>query len=175
MIWNNGGKTSLSNYNSTNNNVYYSPALYFGDVVGRATASYLNVLSGTATFNAIICSDSASTYKYSNFCKNRVSDSSQFFFYIRERTSILDHCVFSENNAQTFLSDQISVSYCSFHLNSFSYTSSSSPYRGLYNFVVNTQCHMWNHNDCVKQFSCVSQYFRMNSFISSFSIFLLFF
>ncbi|EAX89896.1 hypothetical protein TVAG_171250 [Trichomonas vaginalis G3] len=174
MIWNGGGNTSISNYNSTNNYVTSSPGFYFGNSFGRATASFVNVLLGTATLNAIVYSDSDCLLKYSNFYKNKVNDDTQWFLCFKVGTSSVDHCVFANNTAKTFEYTQLSVSYCSFDQNSFSSIPSSIPYKGSYSFVVNTECHMLKQDNCNKKYSCVSKYFNMNYLLSSFSIFILF-
>ncbi|EAX89897.1 hypothetical protein TVAG_171260 [Trichomonas vaginalis G3] len=174
MIWIQGGKASASNYNSTNNYVNNSPGLFFGTTVGRANASFINVVSGTSTYTAVFYSLSDCLLKYSNFYKNKVNDETQWFLQIGVETSSVDHCVFVQNNAKNFLNQPISVSNCSFDQNSFSSIPSSIPYIGLNSFVVNTECHMWKQDNCNKKYSCVSQYFNMNYFLSSFSIFILF-
>ena len=173
MIWNGGGKTSISNYNSTNNYVYNSPGVYLGNSVGTTNVLFINVLTGTATNDAILYSDSECRLTYSNFYKNRVLDDTQYFLRVSSVSSV-DHCVFVQNNAKNFLSNHISFIDCSFDQNSFSSIPSSIPYTGSYSFVVNTQCHMWKQDNCNKKYSCVSQYFNMNYFLYSFSIFILF-
>ena len=173
MIWIGGGKASTSYYNSTNNNIYNSPGFYLGYSVGRATASFLNVLLGVAEFNAIICSDSVCLIQNSNFYKDSVGEASQSFLCLLKDTSVVDHCVFAQNTANNFLLKRLSVTYCSFDKNSFGSVPNSSPYTGSYSFVVNTQCHMWKHNDCIKNYSCVSRYSTVNSFMFSFFIFIL--
>ncbi|KAI5553285.1 hypothetical protein TVAGG3_0240390, partial [Trichomonas vaginalis G3] len=174
IFWIGGGKTSLSNYNSTNNYASFSTAFYFGNSVGQANASFINVLSGTATYSSLVYSDSNCILKHSNFYNNKVNEKTECLLAVHASIFVIDHCVFAQNSAQIFANNKISVLSCSFYENSFSSTYPSIPYSGTHSFTVNTQCHMWKHDDCIKKYSCVSQYFTINSFLFSFSIFILF-
>ena len=169
-----GGKTTISNYNSTNNIVIATPGFYFGNSYGKAIASFINILSGTATNQAIIYSDSDCTIKYSNFYKNTINGPNHCLFILIKATSSIDNCVFAYNNAPKFINQQVSITYCSFYENSINTAPPSIKYVGSHSFIVNTQCHMWNHNDCIKKYSCVCRYFTISSYMFSVSIFILF-
>ncbi|EAY02624.1 hypothetical protein TVAG_260840 [Trichomonas vaginalis G3] len=173
ILWIGGGIISLSNYNSTNNFVSQTPGFYLENSVGMANASFTNILSGTATASSIVCSDTNCILKYSNFYNNQVLSTTFYFLSLFKDSSFVYHCVFVRNAAQNFLALQISMVACSYYENSFSSTPSSIRYVGSYSFIVNTQCHLWKNNDCNKKISCVSNYFIINYFMYSFSIFII--
>ena len=167
MFWTAGGKTSLSYYNSTNNYVYNSPGFYIENSVGRANTSFINILSGTAELNYIVCSISDCLIQYSNFYKNTIIEADNYLIYLDKDASSVEHCVFAQNIAHYFLFKQVPISSCSFSENSFSLIPSSIPYVGSHSFIVNTQCHLLEHNNCIKKYSCVCRYFAINSFMLS--------
>lgn len=165
IIWLGGGQTSVSYYNSTNNQVLYSIGCYMGNSVGTAETSFLNVVSGTATESAVIFSDSACIIRYSNFYNDKVLNPIFYFMNLNDVHSSVDHCVFSGNSAETFLIQELSVTDCSFNQNTFAAIAPNLLFTGSYSFIVNTQCHIGGYNDCHIIASCMSRCFFSNSFL----------
>ncbi|EAX89895.1 hypothetical protein TVAG_171240 [Trichomonas vaginalis G3] len=156
MVWIDGGQTSISYYNTSNNYVSLSPAFYLENSVGRANTSYINAISGTAVEKDIIFSNSDCLLQYANFYKNEVHGANQCFIIFGESRDAIcsaDHCVFLDNTASIFINREYPFTHCSFVRNSFGSTPPSVPYSGTNKFVVITQCHIGNHEDCPKQFS----------------------
>ena len=176
LFWIGGGKTSISNYNSTNNYVLQTPGFYSENSFGKANATFINILSGTAVQNFIVCSNSDCSLKYSNFVQDKIVETvtTRWLLGLLKESSSVDHCVFVENTAPTFLAKNVPLISYSFYKNSINTAPPSVQYFGSHSFVVNTQCYMLNHKNCVKNNSCVSRYFTLNSLIFTFSIFILF-